>query len=134
MRYMIYDGSQSGHCCFNFTIIDTSKPVMIGGEQYINNSGRLQYKEVCECLDEESAKHICQALNFMDSDLFLELDFRQMYAMHEGIVNSVNAEFNVLLKDLSGHIYRYTNVTLSGKVGGPGFKSSHVKNVQLIKA
>lgn len=58
MRYKIVDGSQSGHCCFEATVVDTTKPVMLNGEHYEN-----QYDPVCECLDLADAEMIAAALN-----------------------------------------------------------------------
>ena len=58
MKYKIVPGSQSCHCCFDFTVVDTSRPVMIRGEQYNG-----QFEPVCECFGEEDAKLICDALN-----------------------------------------------------------------------
>lgn len=59
-RYKIVDGSQSCHCCFEKTIIDTENPVIIIG----NHRG---YAIVCECLDSGYAELICEALNHDDS-------------------------------------------------------------------
>lgn len=58
VRFKVVTKSQSGHCCFEYTIVDTSKPYTIGGEQY---SG--MFEEVCECLEEDDARMICDALN-----------------------------------------------------------------------
>jgi len=58
MRYAIVEGSQTGHCCFNYTVVDTAKPSLVNGEHY-----KGQFVEVCECFDEEDAKLICDALN-----------------------------------------------------------------------
>lgn len=57
-RYKIIDGSQSAHCCFDFTVVDIDSPVMIGNKQFDN-----KFESVCECFDYESAKLICEALN-----------------------------------------------------------------------
>ena len=47
-RYLVEEGSQSGHsCCFDFTIVDS---------EYQNSS-------ICECCDKEEVKLICKALN-----------------------------------------------------------------------
>ena len=58
MRYSIREGSESGHCCFKATVVDTSKPYMIGKEHYPDC-----YVEVCECFNIEDAEKICAALN-----------------------------------------------------------------------
>lgn len=61
MRYKVVEGSQSRHCCFDATVIDTSDPVIMHGQHYNN-----QYREVCECFDIEDAELICEALNCLD--------------------------------------------------------------------
>lgn len=53
-RYLILPGSESAHCCFEFTIIDTA-----AGK---NDFGDWN-KTMCECFDEEEATTICNALN-----------------------------------------------------------------------
>ena len=45
-KYYIKEGSDSGHCCFEYTVIDSSKCV-----------------QVCECFDIKQAQLICNALN-----------------------------------------------------------------------
>lgn len=62
-RYMIYEGSQSKHCCFEATVVDTTKPDIIGGEHYKDSSGQYHYEIVCECFTMEDAETICAALN-----------------------------------------------------------------------
>lgn len=57
-RYVVVEGSQSCHCCFEATVVDMSKPVMCGGRHYEN-----QYEAVCECFDKESAELVCKYLN-----------------------------------------------------------------------
>jgi hypothetical protein len=57
-RYIVVEGSQSCHCCFDFTVVDTTRPVIIGGEQYEN-----QFESVCECFEQVDAIEICKALN-----------------------------------------------------------------------
>ena len=62
-RYQIYNGSQSWHCCFEYTVIDTTKPKTIGDEHYKDQTGQYQYEAVCECFEKEHAQLICNALN-----------------------------------------------------------------------
>lgn len=57
-RYKVVYGSQSFHCCFEYTVLDTEQPRIIGGEHYRN-----QYEAVCECFDQVDADKICAALN-----------------------------------------------------------------------
>lgn len=57
-RYKVVEGSQSAHCCFEATVVDTTKPVMIGGEHYEG-----QFDPICECFDRSDADAICAAMN-----------------------------------------------------------------------
>ena len=62
-RFQVRDGSQLGHgCCFDATVVDTTRPVVFGGEPYAPD-GEQQYKVVCECLETHDAMMICLALN-----------------------------------------------------------------------
>jgi len=65
-RYGIYNGSQSAHCCFAFTVVDLTKPDIIAGEHYEDENGK-HYHPICECFDRESAEQIADALNAMES-------------------------------------------------------------------
>lgn len=58
VRYKVVDGSQSAHCCFVATVVDTSRPVIINGQHY-----KGEFEPVCECFDEADAGMICAALN-----------------------------------------------------------------------
>lgn len=53
-RYRVVDGSVSGHCCFEASVVDTQVPHPI----YKDQPGW-----VCECFEVENAKHIAEALN-----------------------------------------------------------------------
>ena len=57
MRYEIREDSQSGHCCFQFTVVDTSRP-----HQF--NDG--QFEAMCETFELPEANKICEALNEHD--------------------------------------------------------------------
>ena len=61
-RYEVRKGSQSGHCCFEATVVDTSQPEMIGGKQYADKNGP-QFVAVCECYYMHEAEMIAAALN-----------------------------------------------------------------------
>jgi len=54
-RYIIIDESLSGHCCFEFTIIDTAA----GKEDY----GDYWKRSMCETFYRAEAEIICDALN-----------------------------------------------------------------------
>lgn len=67
-RYKVVEGSQQGHgCCFDCTVVDTTKPVIIGGEHYEGRNG-LEYETVCETFGHEEADLICNALNAYEGD------------------------------------------------------------------
>ena len=57
-RYKVIEGSQSGHCCFDCTVVDTDSPHLIHGEQFNG-----QFEALCECFDAADAKAIRDALN-----------------------------------------------------------------------
>lgn len=49
-RFVVKEGSASGHCCFEASVVDTA---LSGPEDYI----------VCECLFQHDAAHLAKALN-----------------------------------------------------------------------
>lgn len=51
-RYIIKDGSESRHCCFNATVLDT---------RHKHENG--DYNTVCECFNKDDAEIITKALN-----------------------------------------------------------------------
>ncbi len=61
-RYKIVEGSKSAHCCFEFTVVDTHKPDMVGGRQYVRD-GEPQFETICECFERADADLIVTALN-----------------------------------------------------------------------
>ena len=64
IRYAIFVGSQSGHCCFSATVVDTTKPTMIG-DKHFHDCGQYFYDPVCECFDMADAEKVCNALNVL---------------------------------------------------------------------
>lgn len=58
MRYMISMGSNSGHCCFEATVVYTSRIQRMG-----RDGCDPTYDTVCECFSEDDAIMICDALN-----------------------------------------------------------------------
>jgi len=67
-RYKVIEGSESGHCCFDATVVDTTRP-RIGGDgkpmkKY--RSRHFYYESVCECFAVTDAKRIAAALNQTD--------------------------------------------------------------------
>lgn len=63
MRYKIFEGSQSAHCCFVSTVVDTMKPDVANGQHLKSDDGQLRYEPLCECFDRDNAERICAALN-----------------------------------------------------------------------
>lgn len=50
-RYKVVKGSESGHCCFEATVVDT--------QTHTNG----EFDEVCECFNMEIAQEVADALN-----------------------------------------------------------------------
>lgn len=61
-RYIVQSGSDSGHCCFEASVVDTTRPTMFGAEHYHRN-GIPSYHCVCECFEEREAQNIAYTLN-----------------------------------------------------------------------
>lgn len=63
-RYEIREGSQTAHCCYEWTVIDTAKPILLGPNKtpYIVD-GEQRYEPICECWEQSDAMAICLALN-----------------------------------------------------------------------
>lgn len=61
-------GRSLQHCCFEATVVDTTKPHMIRGEHYKDDGpdGQYHYETVCECFGEADAELVCKALNALD--------------------------------------------------------------------
>lgn len=57
-RYIVEEGSDSGHCCFQWSVIDLSVIEEISGDGL-----KLWHKVICECFEEEDAENICNLLN-----------------------------------------------------------------------
>ena len=57
-RYSVVKGSQTGHCCFEATVIDNKMPCR-------NADGELLgwFEPVCECFTMDEAEAIAMALN-----------------------------------------------------------------------
>lgn len=58
MKYQVVEGSESAHCCFGFTVVDTEQPLVRSGVIF---AGR--FVSVCECFEKKEADLICAALN-----------------------------------------------------------------------
>ena len=56
-RYRVEEGSQSAHCCFVATVVDTKNVT------FINDEGTKIYETVCECFTISDAAKIATALN-----------------------------------------------------------------------
>ena len=66
-RYIILNSSKSAHCCFTHTVMDSTKPDMIGDsdEQHEGPEGK-HFETVCECFSREDAELVCSAMNLLD--------------------------------------------------------------------
>ena len=53
-RFIIIEESFSGHCCFEYSIIDTS--ISVDADPY-------RKRGMCETFDKDNAETICNALN-----------------------------------------------------------------------
>lgn len=53
-RYQVVRESQSGHCCFVATVVDTATPL---------EWPEGEFKSVCECFELKDARKIAKALN-----------------------------------------------------------------------
>lgn len=56
MRYVVFEGSYTGHCCFEYSVIDTKTPCSSGFKDRIGTM-------VCECFEETDADLIAERLN-----------------------------------------------------------------------
>lgn len=70
-RFRIINGSDSGHCCFKYSIVDTSKSQWEGYHEEVRLNSRdikeygFVYVSVCECFELKDAELVCKALNKM---------------------------------------------------------------------
>ena len=80
MRFTVMEKSQSAHCCFEATVLDTKKPTMIRDKQYADEYGG-HCDAVCECFSMEEAQLIAAALNLAPQWL-LRLFARRRPAPH----------------------------------------------------
>ena len=70
-RYMIVDGSGSGHCCFDATIVDTNR----------KHPHYEQGHWLCECFDLQDAELITETLNRYEK--LRKLNPRQFAELYE---------------------------------------------------
>lgn len=61
-RYKVLPGSQSGHCCFDATVVDTHTP------QNNWHGKEPRYEAVCECFDLADAELVAAGLNNAGGD------------------------------------------------------------------
>lgn len=71
-RFKVASDSQSGHCCFDYTVVDTNRPRLMHGKQY-----NMQFLAVCECFYEAEAEAIAAGLNLLAETQEIELTDRQ---------------------------------------------------------
>ena len=63
MRYKVINESESAHCCFKATVIDTDQKILDGDGNHMLSDGRFKYESVCETFSIEDAELICSSLN-----------------------------------------------------------------------
>lgn len=68
-RYIVQEGSESAHCCFTATVIDTSigRPEWDKEERYWDNGANI-----CECFELEHAQLIAKLLNAHEATIIHE--------------------------------------------------------------
>jgi hypothetical protein len=54
---VLIDKSESGHCCFRYSIVDMNKPIYDGGGKDV-----IGHEVVCECFEKEYAELIMAGL------------------------------------------------------------------------
>lgn len=58
-RYKVFPISQSAHCCFEATVVDSTKP-----KTYFDpDINDFHHETICECFSIEDAQLVCDALN-----------------------------------------------------------------------
>lgn len=57
-RFVAIEGSQSGHCCFEATVLDTHSETLRS-----ENRPALHFDAICECFSIEDAEFIANKLN-----------------------------------------------------------------------
>lgn len=63
-RFFVQDGSATAHCCFVASVMDREDPCHNGdGNLVISADGSVYCHAICECLDEDDAQDIADALN-----------------------------------------------------------------------
>lgn len=77
-RYQVRDGSESSHCCFLATVVDTTKPY--------GNARR--HETVCECFEYEHAQMIADALNARTNVVTVTIDAQQVCERIDEIVSA----------------------------------------------
>lgn len=65
MRYKVIKGSETAHCCFKATVVDTNRPHLDGNKKPMINgeTQEIIYEVLCECFSVESANLIAESLN-----------------------------------------------------------------------
>jgi hypothetical protein len=67
MQYKVIKGSESAHCCFEATVVDTTKPELDGDGNQIFIEGHPWYESICETFSIEDAELICLAMNELNN-------------------------------------------------------------------
>ena len=74
-RFKLVEKSASGHCCFEYSILDKENPqTRVDGSAIVDEDGEPYYHIVCETYDKVYAEMILSVLNNMNRDIKL-IDF-----------------------------------------------------------
>lgn len=64
MQYQVKKGSQTGHCCFQWSVVDTARQLTTGdGKPLTDDDGCALSECICECYQEADARLIADRLN-----------------------------------------------------------------------
>lgn len=102
-RYKAVEGSESAHCCFKATVVDT---------QTSNPSFCDELDWVCECFDMESAQKIADALNTAHYNCNLRKDAERYRWLRRGGNDDIGVvrDFNVADRGSASVAYTYEEV------------------------
>lgn len=66
-RFKIMKGSATGHCCFEYSIVDSNEVISINEELEHEDDYKFKetYNPICECLSRYHAIKIANALNYL---------------------------------------------------------------------
>lgn len=99
MRYKVIDDSQSGHCCFSATVVDTTRIWRR------DDDGMPTFASVCESFDYEDAVQIADALNKAE-DLLGKAQMKDEYQLPYKELADIFSDVKPLLREDGSMVYR----------------------------